>query len=88
MYTNLLSSPNQFVPEIVSPSPFSSELVRHTLLFVYLFKEIISFIGSLDKCHTNVFNALIFKCGTNERTSILDRRGERIYESSIVEDRN
>ena len=51
--------PNQFVPEIVSPLPCSSGLVRHKLLFVYLFKELISFIGSLDKCHTSVFNALI-----------------------------
>ena len=43
----------------VSPLPCSSELVRHTLLFVYFFKELISFNGSLDKCHTSVFNALI-----------------------------
>ena len=34
-------------------------LVRHILLFVYFFKELISFISSLDKCHTSVFNALI-----------------------------
>ena len=52
-------SPNQFVPEIVSPLPCSSGLVRHRLLFVYFFKELISFIGSLDKCHTSVFNALV-----------------------------
>ena len=52
------SSPNQFVPEIVSPYLSSSRLVRHTLLFVYFFKELISFIGSLDKCHTSVFNTL------------------------------
>ena len=33
---NILSSSlNQFVPEIVSPLPCSSEFVRHTLLFVY-----------------------------------------------------
>ena len=51
--------PNQFVPEIVSPLPCSPALVRHTLLTVYVFKELISFIGSLDKCHTSVFNALI-----------------------------
>ena len=49
---------NQFVPEIVSPLSCSSVLVRHTLLVVYFFKEHISFIGSIDKCHTSVFNAL------------------------------
>ena len=49
----------QFVPEIASPLPCSSGLVRHTLLFVYFFKELISFTGSLDKCRTGVFNALI-----------------------------
>ena len=51
--------PNQCVPEIVSPLPCSPALVRHTLLFVYFFEELISLIGSLDKCHTSVFNALI-----------------------------
>ena len=51
--------PNQCVPEIVSPLPCSPALVRHTLLFVYFFEELISFIDSLDKCHTSVFNALI-----------------------------
>ena len=50
---------NQFVPEIVSPLPSSPAIVRHTVLIVYFFKELISFIGSLDKCHTSVFNALI-----------------------------
>ena len=54
--------PNQLVPEIVSPLPFSSGLVRHTLMFVYFFKELIAFIGSLDKCYTSVFNALILTC--------------------------
>ena len=53
--------PNQFVPEIVSPLPCSPALVRHTLLIVYFFKKLISFIGSLDKCHTSVFNALIYR---------------------------
>ena len=41
-------------------SPCWPSLVRHTLLIIYFFKEPISFIGSLDKCHTSVFNALIF----------------------------
>ena len=51
--------PNGFVPEIVSPWSCSSGLVRHILPFVYFFKGLISFIGSLDKCHTSVCNALI-----------------------------
>ena len=51
--------PNQFVPEIASPLPCSSKLVRHISLFVYFFKELISFLSSLDKWHTSVFNALI-----------------------------
>ena len=38
--------------------------------FFYFFEELISFIGSLDKWHTSVFNALIFigsldKCHTS-----------------------
>ena len=28
-------------------------------MFVYFFKELISFMGSLDKCHTSIFKALI-----------------------------
>ena len=59
-FTDGVQPRNQFVPEIVSTSPCSPALVRHTLLIVYFFKELISFIGSLDKCHTSVFNALIF----------------------------
>ena len=51
--------PNQFIPEIVCPLPCLPKLVCHTLLIVYFFKELISFIGSLDKCQTSVFNALI-----------------------------
>ena len=57
--TSRSSSPSQFVPEIISRLPSSPGLVCHELLFVYFFKELISFIGSLDKCHTSVFNALI-----------------------------
>ena len=57
--------PNQFVPKIVSALPCLSRLVRYTLLFVYFFKELISFIGSLDKCHTSVFNTLIL-CGNKQ----------------------
>ena len=59
-FTGGVHPQNQFVPEIVSPLPCSPALVRHTLLIVYFFKELNSFIGSLDKCHTSVFNALIF----------------------------
>ena len=58
-FCHLTSSPNQFVPEIVSPLPCWFVLVCHTILFVYFFKELISFMESLDKCHTSVFNALI-----------------------------
>ena len=48
--TLLMSSyPNQFVPEIISPLPRSSKLDRHTLLFVYFFKDLVSFTGSLAK---------------------------------------
>ena len=50
---------NQFVPETVSPLPCSHGLVRHTLLIVYFFIELISFIGCLDNSHSSVFNALI-----------------------------
>ena len=52
----------QFVPDTVSTLSCSSGLIRHILRFVYFifFKELMSFIGSLDKCHTSVFNALIF----------------------------
>ena len=59
-FTGGVHPPNQFVPEIVSHLPCSPALVRHTLMIVYFFfKQLISFIGSLDKCHTSVFNALI-----------------------------
>ena len=59
-YTNLCHQ-TEFILEsvvlkIVSPLPCSSELVRHILLFVYFFKGLIPFIGSLDKCHTSVFS--------------------------------
>ena len=58
-FTAGVHPPNQFVLEIVSSLPCSPALVRHTLLFVYFFKELTSFVGFLDKCHTSVFNALI-----------------------------
>ena len=51
--------PNQVVPGIVSPLSYSFGLVRYLLLSVYFFKELLSFIGSLDKYHISVFNALI-----------------------------
>ena len=58
-FTGGVHPPNQFVPEIVSPLPCSPALVHHTLLIVYFFKELISFMDSLDKRHTSIFNALI-----------------------------
>ena len=81
-FTGGVHPPNQFVPEIVSPLPCSPALVRHTLLFtyiiVYFFKELISSIGSPDKCHTSVFNALILyiivspvKCARSLEITIL-----------------
>ena len=60
-FTGGVHPPNQFVPVTVSPLPCSPTLVRHTLLIAYSFKELISFIGSLDKCHTSIFNALIIE---------------------------
>ena len=62
--------PNQFVPEIVIPLPCSPALVCHTLLIVYFFKDLISFIGSLYKCRTSIFIALIF-CGENYLTYLV-----------------
>ena len=53
---------SSFVPENVSPLSCSSGLVRHTLLFVYFLKELISFIGFLDKCHTSVFQRFDLFC--------------------------
>ena len=58
-FTGGVHPSNQIVLEIVSSLPCSPALVRHTLLIVYFFKELVSFIASLDKCHTSVFNALI-----------------------------
>ena len=52
-FTGGVHPPNQFVPETVTPLPCSAALVRHTLL-IFFFKELIFFIGSLDKCHTSV----------------------------------
>ena len=72
-FTGGVHPPNQFVSEIVSPLPCSPAPVRHTLLIVYFFKELISFIGSLDKCHTSVFNALIlFSNDWNSNLSVTE----------------
>ena len=49
--------PNQFVPDIVSPLPCLSELVRHTLLFVYFFKGLILSLAPLTNA-TPVFSTL------------------------------
>ena len=45
----------EFLPEIVRPLPCSSYIT--VCLF---FREVMSFIAPLDKCHASVFNALIF----------------------------
>ena len=58
-FTGGVHPPNQFVPETISPLSCSPALIRDTLRIVYFFKELISFLGSLDKFHTSVFNALI-----------------------------
>ena len=66
-FTGGIHPQNQFIP--VSPLPCLHALVCHTLLFVYFFKELISFISSFDKCHTSIFNPLIMylqsKCFAN-----------------------
>ena len=62
-FTGEVQPPNQFVPEIFSSLPCLPALVHHTLMIVYFFKELISFNGSLNKCHTSVFSTLItVKC--------------------------
>ena len=58
-FTGGVHSSNQFVPEIVSPLPCSSALVCHTLLFVYFFKKLISFIFPLTNA-TPAFSTLEF----------------------------
>ena len=59
LFTDRVHPPNQIVPEIVNTLPCLPAIVCQTLLIVKFFKEIFSFIGSLDKCHTGIFNALI-----------------------------
>ena len=72
LYTNLCHL-TEFIPQIRSSlRSLVHCLVRPDLLVIYmyyclfiLFKELISFFfffGSLDKCHTSVFNALINQC--------------------------
>ena len=61
--TSIFRHLTEFIPHISSSLRLLVlYLLRHTLLFVYFFKELISFIGSLDKCHTSVFKALVVKC--------------------------
>ena len=62
--------PNQFVPETVCPLPCSPRHVSHKLPFVYFFKELVTFIGYLDKCHTSVFNALILKWAMSSNLAV------------------
>ena len=60
------SSPNQFDPEIFSPLSCSSRLVHNKWLFDYFFKELISFIGSLEKMPHQRFQRFDF-CGICRR---------------------
>ena len=80
-FTSGVHPPNQFVPEIVSPLPCSPALVRHTLLIVYFFKELIFFIGSLDKYHISVFNALIRIIIYKYKTVIFSFKKDKIITS-------
>ena len=69
---------NQFVHEIVGLLPSSSELVHHTFITIICFQRSNSFIGSLDKSHTRVFNALICLC---KCVPILTRAGAFAFSS-------
>ena len=71
--TRRSSSQNQFVPEIVSPLPCSSYIT--VCLF---FQKLISFIGSLDKCHTSVFDALVSYCRFNQYSQDCRKFGKTI----------
>ena len=55
-FTGGFHPPNQFVPQIVSLLPCSSYITD--CLF---FQRTFSFIGSPDKCHSSIFNALIIR---------------------------
>ena len=59
-------------------------LVRHTLLFVYFFKELISVIGSLDKCHICVFNALIIKVTITKFICLLSTYDMRSKDKHVI----
>ena len=76
-FTGGVHTLNQFVPEIVSPLLCSSALVRHTLLIVYFSKELFSVIGSLDKCHTSVSNALISGVSTADLCNVIELAGSQ-----------
>ena len=62
--------PNQFVPEIVSPLPYSSGLVRHILLFVYLFQRIYLFHWLPRPMPHHCFQRLIFFCMSNNHSAV------------------
>ena len=55
VHPQISSSLRLLVLRLVRPDLF----VRYYCLFIQVFKELISYIFSLDKCHTSVFNALI-----------------------------
>ena len=67
--TCMCSSRTQSIPELVRPC--SSTLVLRILLCSFL-KLSIPFIGSLDKCHSSAFNALISLGPKNSGFAIKD----------------
>ena len=73
-FTGGVHPPNQFVPEIVSPLPCSPATCSSFITDCLFFKEHMSFIGSLDKCHTSVFNALIIENIYNRHIVLLAQR--------------
>ena len=69
-YTNLLS-PDGVHPQISSSLCFVRPdfFCFHYCLFIFS-KELISFMGSLDKCHTSVFNGLIITCAVRSSLNL------------------
>ena len=59
--TNMSSSLNQFVPELARSLACLS--CNYYLGCFFFSKSLIPYIGSLDKCLTSTFNALIFSFG-------------------------
>ena len=82
VHPQISSSLTLLVYCLVRPDLF----VIYYCLFIFV-KELVSFIGSLDKCHTSVFNALIYianpfivsKCLTLSCTDQVLRRFDLFY---------